>query len=63
MMGETTEERGDHPFTGIMLYQTSTQEVLHTEPINENMKKGNVRIMNVGNNILAATEEAIINEN
>ena len=39
MMGPPTEEWSKPPSTGIMFCQTSTQEVLYTEPVNNNMKK------------------------
>ena len=63
MMGAPTEEWDDPPSPGLIFFQTSTQEVLHTEPINKNMKMGNVIIMHVGNNIRDAEAEARINEN
>ena len=46
-----------------MFYQTSTQEVLQTESINNNVRKGDVSIMHMGDTILAAAEEAEIDEN
>ena len=46
-----------------MFYQTSTQEVLQTESINNNVRKVDVSIMHMGDTILAAAEEAKIDEN
>ena len=62
-MGSSTEEWGEPPSPGIILCQTPTHKVPHTEPINNNMKKGNVRIMHVGDTILAAAAEDGTNEN
>ena len=62
-IGAPTEEWGEPPSTGLMLCETSTQEVIHTERINDNIKKGNTSIMHVGDTILNATTETRINEN
>ena len=61
--GIPTEEWDEPPSLGLMLCQTSTQEILQTHTINEKMKKGNSIIMHVGNTILAASSDARINEN
>ena len=58
MMVLLTKEWGKPPSTGFMFCQTSKQEVLQTEPINKNMKKGNSSIMRVVNTILAAAVQA-----
>ena len=58
-----TKEWGETPSTGLMLCKTSTQEVPQTEPINNNMKKGNYSIMHVGDTILDVVEEFRMNEN
>ena len=63
IMGSPTEEWGELPPTGLMLCQTSTQEVPQTEPINNIMKKGDARIMHMGDTILSAEAEAGIDEN
>ena len=62
-MGATTEEWGDPLSPGLIFFQTPTQEVLQTEPINDKIKKGNDIIMHEGNTILAAADEAKIIEN
>ena len=62
-MGAPIEEWGETPSPGLMFYHTSTKEVPQTEPINNNTKKGNTRIMHMGNTILADAAEAGINEN
>ena len=46
-----------------MFWQTSTQYILQTESINNSMRKGDASIMHVGNTILAAAEDAGIDEN
>ena len=46
-----------------MFFQTSTQEVPQTEPINNSLSKGNAIIMHMGDTILDAAAEAIIHEN
>ena len=46
-----------------MFCQTSTQEFLQIEPINDRIKKGNASIMHVGDTILTATMDSGINEN
>ena len=63
MMGAPTKEWGKLPSTGLMLCQTSTQEVPQTEPIKKSLKKGNVSIIHVSYTILAAAAEAGIDEN
>ena len=63
MMGSPTKEWGELPSLGLILCQTSTQEVPQTEPINNIVRKGNTIIMHVGDNILADAEEAGIDEN
>ena len=63
MMGSPTKEWGEPSSTGLMFFQTSTQEVSQTEPTNKNMKKGNASTMHMGNTILTAAAEAGINEN
>ena len=45
-----------------MFCQTSTQEFPQTEPIDSSVKKGNTRIMHVGDTILAAAVEAKIDK-
>ena len=62
-MGALTKEWGKLPSPGLMVCQTSTQEVPQTEPINNSPKKGNTRIIHVGNNILASEAESGIDEN
>ena len=62
-MGPPTEKWGEPPSTGIMLCQNSTQEVLQTEPINNNMEKGNFNIMHVEDTILAIAADSGINKN
>ena len=63
IMEDPTEEWGKLPSPGLMFYQTSTQEVTHAEPINNSVNKGNASIIHVGDNILASTAEARIDEN
>ena len=63
MVGAPTKEWGGLPSHGLMFCQTSTQEVLQTEPIKNSVKKGNSRIMHMGDTILAAAAEAGIDEN
>ena len=63
IMGEPTEEWGKPPSPGLMLFQNSTQEVLQTKHIINNMKKGNARIIHVGNTILTTAVEVGINGN
>ena len=53
-----TKEWGEPTSPGTMFCQTSTQRVLQTESINNNIKKFNSSIMQVRNNILAVAEEA-----
>ena len=67
-MGIPTKERDELPYTGLMFCQTSSQEVLQTEPITDITKesffhnKGSASVMRVGDTILAAAEEARIDE-
>ena len=63
MMGSPTEEWGELPSPGLMFCQTSTQEVLQTQSINNSVGKVNASIIHVGNTILAAAAEAGIDEN
>ena len=46
-----------------MLFQTSTQEARQNESINSSVRKGDSRIMHVGDTILASAAEAGIDEN
>ena len=46
-----------------MFFQTSTQEVQQTEPINNSVRKGDSSIMHVDNTILAAAAETVFDEN
>ena len=62
-MRSPTNKWGKLPSPGLMLCQTVTQEVIQTEPVTKNMKKGNARIIHMGNTILAAAAEAGIGEN
>ena len=62
-MGSPTEEWGKLPYPGLMFCQTSTQEVRQTEPINNSVRESDVSIMHVGNTILDAVAEAVIDEN
>ena len=63
MMGSPTDEWGELPSPGLMLCQTSTQEVRQTESINNSVRKGDASIMHVGDTILASAAEARIDEN
>ena len=63
IMGSTTEEWGELPSNGFMLCQTSTQEAQQNESINNTVMKGDASIMHVGNTILAAAAEAVIDKN
>ena len=63
MIGPPTKEWGELPSPGLMFFQTSTQETRQTESINNIVRKGDTSIMHVGNTILAAAEEAGIDEN
>ena len=63
MMGSLTKEWGEPPSPGLMFFQTSTQEVPQTEPINNSVKKGNSIIIHVGDTIMVAAAEAGIDEN
>ena len=63
MMGAPTKKWGEPQFPGLMFCKTSTQELLQTEPNNNNVKKGNASIMHVDYTILDAATEARSNEN
>ena len=63
MMGPPTKEWGELPSPGIMFCQTSTQEARKNEFINNSVRKGDARIMHVGNTILDAAAETGIDEN
>ena len=62
IIGAPTEEWGGSPYPGIMFCQISTQEVLQTEPINNKIKRVDVRITHVDDTIMAAALEARVNE-
>ena len=62
-MGSPTEEWGELISPGLMFGKTSTQEVRQTEFINNSVRKGDARIMHVGNTILDAAAETGIDEN
>ena len=69
MMVIPTKDWDDLPYPGLMFYQTSSQEVLHMEPITYKVQevfshnKRNDNIMLVGDIILAAAAEDSIDEN
>ena len=63
MMRSPTDERGELPSPGLMFCQTSTQEARKHQSINKSVRKGDARIMHVGDTILADAAEAIIDEN
>ena len=68
MMGIPTNSWYDLPYTVLMFYQTSSQEVLHMEPIIDKFQelfscKKNANIMCVGDTILDAAAESGIGEN
>ena len=69
MMGIPTEEWYDLPYPGLMFCQTSSQEVLHTEPTTDEIKevflrnKRNIKLMRVVDTILDSASEAIFDEN
>ena len=63
MMVSLTKEWGKLTSTGLMFCQTSSKEVRQTEYINRSVRKGDASIMQVGDTILYASAEAIINEN
>ena len=52
MMGFPTDEWGELPSTGLMFWQASTQEARQNQYINNIVRKGDARIMHVGNTIL-----------
>ena len=68
IMGIPTEELDGLPYPGLVFCQTSSQEVLQMEPITDESKemfshkKRNDNIMCVGDTILAAAEEAVIDK-
>ena len=63
MMVKPTKEWDDLPSSGLVVCQTSSQEVLKTEPINDKIKeallhnKGNSSVIHVGDTILYAAVE------
>ena len=61
--GAPTNGWGKLPSSGLVLCQTSTQEVPQTEPIKNSVKKGNSIIIHVGDTIMAAAADAGIDEN
>ena len=63
MMGSPTEEWGELTSHGLMFCQTSTQEVQQTEPINTSVRKDDSIIMQVGDTVMGAAAEALIDEN
>ena len=63
IMGDPTKEWVKPPSPGLIFFQTSTQEVPQTEHIKNSVKKGNAIIMHLGDNILTAVVEAVIDEN
>ena len=63
MMGAPTKEWGKISSPGLMLCQSSTQEVPQAEPISNSVRKGNDSIKHVGDKILSAAMEAEIDEN
>ena len=63
MMPYLTKEWGELLSPGLMFYQTSTQEVPQTEPINSSVNKSNASIMHVGDTILYDAGEAGTDEN
>ena len=68
-MGIPTNEWDDIPYPGIMLCQTSSQEILQMVTITNKSQellshnKHNANIMRVGDTILSAASEAGIGEN
>ena len=63
MMGSPTDEWGELPSPGLMLCQTSTQEARKNQYIKNSVRKGDARIMHMGDTILDAAAEAGIDEN
>ena len=69
MIGFPNKEWDYIPSPGIVFFQTSSQEVLQTEPIIDEIKesflhnKCNDNVMSVGDTILAATAESGIDKN
>ena len=62
MMRSPTNEWGELPSPGIMLCQTSTQEARQNQYINNSVMKGNASIMHLGDTILDAAAETVIDE-
>ena len=58
MMVYPTKEWDDPQSPVIVLWKTSTQELLQTEYINDKMKKGNTSIIHMGDTILATKVES-----
>ena len=63
MMGPPTKECGEPPSPGLMFCRNSIQEVPQTELTKNIVKKDNARIMHVGDIILVAAVESVIDEN
>ena len=63
IMGYPTNEWGELPSTGLIFFQTSTQEARQNQYINNSVRKVNASIMHVGDTILAVAAEAGIDEN
>ena len=68
-MGIPTEEWDDLPSPGLMLCNNSLQEVFQTDPVTDKTKeaflhnKGNASVMRVGDTILDAAANAVIDGN
>ena len=62
VMGYPTEEWGELSSPGPMFFQTLTQEVQQTEPINNSVRNDASIIIHVGDTILAAAEEDVIDK-
>ena len=60
MMGPPTKEWGELPSPGLMFCQASTQGSRQNQAINNSVRKGDSRIMHVGDTILDAAVEAVI---
>ena len=63
IMGPPTKKWVKLPSTGLMLCQTSTQEVQQTKPINSSVSKGDSIKIHVENTILDIAAEAGVDEN
>ena len=63
MIRTPTKEWDEPPSPGIMFCQNSMQDILQIEPKNDNIKKGNTRIMHAVDTILATASDTMINEN